>query len=393
MREDHQLRERIRRSADVPTPAPMLETVGRRARTIRVRRAAATTLVTAVVAAGIAIPLSGLGGIGDAQSDIGSIGARVGIVGFEPAEGWAMAASDPSEPDDAWQQTVFATNGPFAPADLEGSYEKDGIVRLPSGAGQTQRTLSDEGILIVASIVYESRNPLPPLESFPARDLPLRLPAGPPETSWEGYSEGLSRYSVGGTVNGRFVVVNVYFGSPTPDEASMALAQEELDRLFVGSAPRPSVDDIGQFGIALDLPSAWHGRLYEWASGSPILEVSTKSVEKHQPGNPMIPNRGFLVSLNDASILLAESDVLDPGYASVSSPISIREDDRCDGCEVLDDGTTPPSHHVLFHRPFETEGRSFDLYVEFCFEPETADLDRVNAVLSLIRIEPSLTPP
>jgi hypothetical protein len=391
MREDHQLREQIRRSADVPTPAPMLETVGRRARTIRVRRAAATTLVAVVVAAGIAIPLSGLVGIGDAQSDIGSMGARAGLIGFEPAEGWAMAASDPSHPDDAWQQAVFVTNGPFAPADLEGSYQKDGIVRLPSGAGQTQRALSDEGILIVASIVYESRNPLPPLESFPARDLPLRLPAGPPETSWEGYSEGLSRYPIAGAVDGRFVVVNVYFGSRTPSEAAMALAQEELSRLFVGSAPPPSVDDIDHFGIALDLPSGWHGRLYEWASGSPILEVSTKSVDKHQPGDPMIPNRGFLASLNDVSILLAESDVLDPGYMPLSSPISIREDDRCEGCEVLDDGTTPPSHHALFHRPFETGGRSFDLYVEFCFDPGTADLDRVNAVLSLIRIEPAPT--
>jgi hypothetical protein len=90
--------------------------------------------------------------------------------------------------------------------------------------------------------------------------------------------------------------------------------------------------------------------------------------------------------MRDASILLAESDVLDPGYEPVTGSVSIRRIDRCDGCEVLDDGTIPPGGHVLFHRTFETGGRSFDLYVEFCFEPGAAALERVNDVLALLRI-------
>jgi hypothetical protein len=384
--DDGELRNRIRRAARVPAPATALATVGRRARTIRLRRASVGVLVTAIVAAGIGIPLTGLGEIGGNGRDVGSIGARVRPIGFEPAEGWAMAVSEPA--DTAGEQITFVTNGPFAPADLERSSEEDGLVRLSTGADHTKRALSADGILIGASVVYRSRNPLPPHPDFPERALPLRLPVGPPETSWEGYSEGLSRYTMGGAVNGRFIVVNVFFGSKAPSAAVVSHAQEELDRLFVNPAP-PAVDEIDQFGMAIDLPAGWDGRLYAWAQTPPILELSTLPLDRHTPGNPMVPNRDLLTSTQDASVVLAESDVLDPGYEPLTTPISIDDGDRCDGCEVLDDGSTPASGHTLFHRAFETGGRSFDLYVEFCFDPRSTDLERVNDVLSRLVLDPS----
>jgi hypothetical protein len=388
MREDADLRARLRRAAAVSVPAPALATVGRRARDIHLRRVASGVLVAAIVAAGIVIPLAGLGGIGGARRDVGSIGAQVRPIGFEPSDGWAMAVFDPT--DAPGQQTVFVTDTTFAPADLEGSYRKDGLVVLPTGANHTQRALPDDGVLLAASVVYRSRNPLPPDADFPDRALPLRLPSGSPETAWEGHPKGLSRYTLGGAVNGRFIVVNVYFGSKAPSESIIDRAQDELDRLIVDPAPAP-VDEIDEFGVAIDLPPRWEGRLYAWASAPPIVELSTVPIDRHTPGSPMMPNRGLLSSQEDASVLLAESDLQDPGYEPLSGPISVNEGDRCDGCEVLDDGSAPPSGHALFHRAFETGGRSFDLYVEFCFDPTPSDFARVNDLLSRLVVDPAPT--
>jgi hypothetical protein len=388
MRDDAELRARVRRAAAAPTPAPVLTTVGRRAREIRLRRVGSGVLVATIVASGIVLPLTGLVELGGAGRDVGSIGTRVRPIGFEPAEGWAMAVIDP--PDAPGRQTVLVTNGPFAPADLEGANEEDGIVRLLTGAERTKRTLPDDGVLIAASVVYRSRNPLPPDDDFPVQALPLRLPGGPPETTWEGYSEGLSRYAIRGAVNGRFIVVDVFFGSKAPNDPVIAQAQEELDRLFVDPATSP-VDEIDEFGLAIDLPAGWDGRLYAWASSPPILELSTLPIGQHEPGDPIIPNRALLSSPEDVSVLVAESDVLEPGYEPLSPPISIDDGDRCDGCEVLDDGSTPPSGHALFHRAFETGGRSFDLYVEFSLDPSPADLARVDDLLSRLVIDPTTT--
>jgi hypothetical protein len=179
----------------------------------------------------------------------------------------------------------------------------------------------------------------------------------------------------------------VFFGSKDPSESVIAEAQEELDRLLVDPAA-PPVDEIDGFGVAIDLPAGWDGRLYAWASTPPILELSTLSLDRHTPGDPMMPNRGLLSSLEDVSVLLAESDVLDPGYEPLSTPISIDEGDRCDGCEVLDDGSSPPAGHAMFHRAFETGGRSFDVYVEFCFYPTPAAFARVNDLLARLVIDP-----
>jgi hypothetical protein len=193
---------------------------------------------------------------------------------------------------------------------------------------------------------------------------------------------------MGGRTSGRFVGVDVYFGTESPAAAVIARAQEELERLVVDPAPT-ATDVIDGFGLAIDPPTGWDGRLYAWSSSPPILELSTIGLDRHTPGNPMMPDRDLLTGAGDASVLLAESDLSDPGYEPASSPISIREDDRCDGCEVLDDGTVPPSGHALFHRSFESGGRAFDLYAEFGSDPTRSDLAHVNEVLAGLVIDPA----
>ena len=104
-------------------------------------------------------------------------------------------------------------------------------------------------------------------------------------------------------------------------------------------------------GISSTLPTDWHGRLFAWTGGPPTLELSTLPIER-LPEETAIPNRERLGAV-DVSIVLAENDTIDLGSPSTTLPLSIREHDRCD-CEVLDDGTTPPDGHALFHRSFET---------------------------------------
>jgi hypothetical protein len=352
------LKERLQKAADVTAPARRLDDVVRRARVLRWRRAGATVLVASVVTAAFVASLSALGGLGsDNHRDTAD--GRVGAIGFEPSGGWNMAASDPTSP--AWPPTVWVANVPFAQADLEGSHTEDGVVRMDAGPDATIRQLPTDGIVIVADILYVSRNPLPPNETFPPQALPLRLPGSPPESSWEGSIGGQSLHGVVATVNGHWVSIRIRYGREDPGDAMLAEAQAELDRLFVEPAPA-STDAIDQFGISMAVPAGWQGRLFAWTDGPPTLELSTLPVERLS-GDPAIPNRERLGAL-DVSIVLAENDAVGLGFTPTTLPLSIGEQDRCE-CEVLDDGSRPPAGHSLFHRSFEVGGRSFDLYVEF----------------------------
>jgi hypothetical protein len=381
MADEALLKERLARAAEVAAPAPRLDRVTDRARVLRRRRAAGAGVVALVLAAAIALPLSKLAGLRD-DADLGATDDHVGAIGFESADGWSMAASDPASPE--WPPSVWVTNGPFAAADLRNAHEEGGVLRFDVGPEATVEQLPADGILIVADVVYVSRNPLPTNDSFPPAELPLRLPASPPETQWEGVTRDHSLHSIVGEVNGRWVSVRIEYGRPSPDQAMLLEAQRELERLFVEPAPA-AIENIDQFGISMVVPEGWDGRLFAWTSGPPTLELST--VPLAQPsGDPAIPNRDRL-GTQDVSVILAENDVVGLGFEPTELPIEIREQDRCDGCEVLDDGTSPPESHTLFHRSFEIAGRSFDLYVEFGSSPPPAAMwDAVDDALAGIEI-------
>ena len=379
---DSGLREQVHRAAEVAAPPPHLADVARRARVLRWRRGGGATVVAVIAALAIALPLSRLAGLrGDERSREPS-GTRVGAIGFDPAPGWTMAASDPSSPD--WPPTVWVTNGPFAESDVRSAHERDGLLRFDIGPEATSRSLASDGILITADIVYVSRNPLPLTDTFPPLPLPLQLPTTPPETAWEGFRPGHSLHSVVASVHDRWISVRIEYGSEHPGPGVLAAAQEELDRLFV-EPPAPAIRDIDQFGISLAVPRGWEGRLFAWTSGPPTLELSTHPLDR-MTDDPAIPNRDRLGAL-DASIVLAEDDAADLGFVPIQMPITIRDEDRCDGCEVLDDGSTPPPGHALFRRTFSIAGRSFRLYVEFgSSPPPPTTWQMVNGLLGDIRI-------
>ncbi|HYY07343.1 MAG TPA: hypothetical protein VFA25_01935 [Actinomycetota bacterium] len=359
MADDVSLKGRLQLATEVVGPAPHLLDVVRRARVLRWRRAGAATVVGAIVAAAIVLPLSRLAWLGGERPTVRSDVTAVGPIGFEPADGWNMAASDP--PSSEWPPTVWVTNGPFAEGDVRSAHERDGVVRFDIGPDATSRSLASNGILITAQVVYVSRNALPPSDAFPPSELPLELPSSPPETAWEGSRPGHSLHGIVRNVKGRWISVTIEYGTEHPAGQMLAAAQGELDRLFV-EPPLPPIEDIDQFGIALALPEGWNGRLFAWTSGPPTLELSTVPLDR-LAGDPAIPNRDRLGEA-DASIVLAEDDQVDLNFEQIQLPIQIRERDLCT-CEVLDDGSTPPADHALYHRTFEAGGRSFQLYVEF----------------------------
>ncbi len=233
----------------VPPPSPELEPVLRRARTLRTRRALAGGVAAAVVAAGVLVPLGALGVLHGNHGPkptphVASPGVTP-VLDFEAADGWNVVKSDPAIADQPGAPQAWAANVPFAPQDVPPGSTQGYPGGYPAG---TVRTLPPEGIVIVADLLLETRNPLPPSRQFPERHLPLGLEQ-PPYSGWEGQPrEDLSLSAVNATVNGWWVTVTVVFGTKDPSDALIRQANEEVARLVVPPTP-PTTDAFDEFGI------------------------------------------------------------------------------------------------------------------------------------------------
>jgi hypothetical protein len=147
------------------------------------------------------------------------------VLTFEPASGWNVVQTALSATLSNTNQVAWAANVPIASPDS------------PSGWGvTTARSLPADGIEIFASGSTQVDTP----SEYPTRSLPLNVTDGEfhtgqyenqpaPNVSWYG--------PVTAKVNGTFVLVNVYFGTPNPTQDLLAQAQDELNRL---SAPPPA---------------------------------------------------------------------------------------------------------------------------------------------------------
>ncbi|MGZ8574581.1 MAG: hypothetical protein ACXWZC_11690, partial [Actinomycetota bacterium] len=119
-------------------------------------------------------------------------------ISFSPAAGWVSEtfAHRGSDPAMAWE-----SNQPFSPGDAR-----------PSIPGESILALRPDGILVVAWEVLRAP-PDPANANFPIVDLPLQLTE--PEISYEGRLDpSISRSAIWAQVNGRYVQVWVFFGSP-----------------------------------------------------------------------------------------------------------------------------------------------------------------------------------
>ncbi len=375
---DLDLRSALRSAASPGASPPDLHAVRRRARVLRTWRTIAGAVAVLVAIGAIAWPLHELGSLG--KGPIPGNEPSPAAITFAPLDGWHTATS-------------IATAAPSMPASTAATMANVPLPETSEGYppgldNAFLDALPPTGIAMVAQQLLFTRNPIPRGSDYRPATLPLDLSDG---TRLTGGAEGLARtdltriwFSV--LVDGRPVLALVYLGTDHPDPAMLRQAQQALDQLRVAPAPAPT-DAIDQFGIAMPVPVGWHALLY---TGDPTLMVATMPIDTLYWDS----TRRAALGPDDTTIVLDESDALVElqGWAPLEGSLSIGDNERCDGCEVLDGGSAPAFGHVLYQRTFTTGGRAFSLYVEFGATPTAAQLDEVNALLAGITIEPLADP-
>jgi hypothetical protein len=180
-------------------------------RVLAARRPLAVVIATAVVFAAI----GAVAGIAAPRSEKAP---PPPVLAFAPAGGWNTAQS--RDPGNARVEFVWAANGPFA--------GDDSVTGEPV---HTAKALGHGGILVYAS----SLPTVPDASGY--RDLrpPLRLSDGDFVTGqYENQpAPNVSKYMINAHVNGRYVFVEVLFGTPNPNAELRQAADEELARLQV----------------------------------------------------------------------------------------------------------------------------------------------------------------
>jgi hypothetical protein len=349
------------------SPTPDLGRVVRRGRVLRVRRTIVAIAVGSVVAAGIALPLSQLSDLGDRKPPARENGE---VLRFEAARGWHIAAFPGSE--GIAMPSAWAANLPFAPEDLTGDSP---TLEYPSA---TAESLPENGVLLVASVEVMTRNLLPAADGYPEAPLILE----DPDTGYEGQRPGTSLAGASATVNGRLVNVTALFGSERPSREILADANDQLSRLIVTSPP-PPVRELDDFGIRMQMPAEWHGWLFS-RGGIPQLHAGTLPTTDLYDGTSVRPDMGP----DDLFLVVAQSIAVQDRFEPVQLPISLRREDGCPTCEILDDGRGPPEDHALFARTFSIGNRPFWLYAEFGTPDVTdAQLRMLNETLATLRID------
>jgi len=169
--------------------------------------------------------------IATAEAIVASIRPTAGAstpLSFTPANGWydrtythKPGSSDPSQ---AWTSNVPFGSGVQTPAFPDTS-------ALASGQ-----------ILVLAWEVHQGP-PDPTNPNFPIVQGPVQL--AEPSTGYEGMTPGITKSMILAQINGRYLQVNVFFGSSNPGSDMKDAAQSALDRLVVSpslnSHPEPNV--------------------------------------------------------------------------------------------------------------------------------------------------------
>jgi hypothetical protein len=322
----------------------------------------------------------------DAQAEL----ARLNVSGpaslgsdlaFAPLDGWTDSAGASPAFTPYSERAIAATtaNVTLPQVDPDSVY--------PPGLTNNQiEALPPDGIAIGAEQLLFTENEVP-VADYPIRELPLSLKDA---KSWTGGGEGLARedlthFYVSGSVNGRPIIVQAWFGTTDVTPDLLRQAQRALDQLVVVPRAAPT-DAIDQFGISMTVPDGWDALLYQ---GDPTLIVST------QPISALYWDTSRkTLGPGDVTLTLDESDALVEvqGWAALVGPLTIGPYERCDGCEALDDGAPPTEGHVLYERTFTSGGRAFTLLVEFGSDPTPSQIDSVNSVLSTLTIQPDPSP-
>jgi hypothetical protein len=367
MGDETSLRERLRRATPDEAPTPDLRWVVRRARVHRVRAAIVAIAVGAIAATAIAVPLFQLSELGGGRRPAEE---NPEVLRFQALPGWHVATI--SGDGGFALPSAWAANVPFAPEDLAEDSPTHGY------PDATAESLPEGGVLLIASVELMTRNALPAAVGYPEGPLTLEDPA----SEYEGQRPGTSLAFASATVNGRFVNVTALFGNERPARELLEEANDQLARLIV-TPPPPPVGDLDDFGIRMQAPDDWHGWLFS-RGGISQLHAGTLPTTDLYDGTSVRPEMGP----DDLFVVLAQSIAVQDRFEPVQLPISLRREDECPSCEILDDGRGPPSDHTLFARTFSVGDRPFWLYAEFGTSDVTdGQLQALNETLATLRID------
>lgn len=148
-----------------------------------------------------------------------------GTLGFLPNEGWNTATTATIE------TFVYPTAWAWT-ADLD--------VEFPEFPTHLLPTMNDTDAFITVELPFADQSPSDPNEEFPAGELPLSLDNATVHHSWEGQPhDDVILYRILRTINGIRVDVRIYFASSEPDQATLAMAEEQLRTLTLPAPPTP----------------------------------------------------------------------------------------------------------------------------------------------------------
>lgn len=227
-----ELEQRLREARET-LPDPSASTTERaRARALAAvnrRRPRGSAVVLVGIALVVAVALGA--GLGTLLAPSGTAASGPLGTGFLPEPGWTVLQSGADATPER-QALALASNVPLHPEDSARG------IRASSGLPyETLLRLPQRGVVIVA--LFTRRGPYAwQDELYPRRELPLRVRDA---TRSQFYSvpvrpdRPLGQYQLRATANDHYVELYFYFGTPTPSPTLLATAQEQLDRLIVGS--------------------------------------------------------------------------------------------------------------------------------------------------------------
>ncbi|HSB39902.1 MAG TPA: hypothetical protein VLD13_12505 [Gaiellaceae bacterium] len=144
------------------------------------------------------------------------------------------------------------------------------------------------------------------------------------------------------------------------------------------------------YGISIDLPRGWVGRISDAnaGNGAPLADLQAGSFDAADcpdlvKDDDVGTNTAKAMAAGDVLVLVWETSSSHPAYEPLQGPLHVTAADLGSSLEGF------PTGHAVAHVPFSTQGRAFDLFVEFgTASPAAAQVERVDAVLGSLRVAP-----
>src|SRR5206468_9119369 len=182
---------------------------------------------------------------------------------FSDSDGWSVRTAGLVVPGSPGLPMAIAANVPLARQDVA-FIAANGLSE--SAPTATLSSLQPRGVVILAVLPFPfGGRPAPPhFGDFPDRKLPLQLSDARVNRQWQSQPRQDSpEYDIWGRVEGTYVEVSVYFGTPRPSAATYTAAQSELARLVLPAqpgreTPPPATSTTGNAGtLTIQTPPGW----------------------------------------------------------------------------------------------------------------------------------------